>query len=1035
MSQINDCDYSILTEFFTQSVIEEFKASAINPFLCLLNAEFLTGDQAIAELLQDTEGTHTNNGSLRKQYRDTYASIIADGGTSYTGIDIENSRASATCMTLKSKTPRTSKDGKVIKYENPLKTPCTAFYSVIDADTCKLIFKGQGIDIPADIDVDREWLLEEIVSGKVDGVWEWKNYCIDLSIKFWQWIIDNPKLDINLTEGCKKSLSGIGTGEICIGLSGIWNGTPGGALLPSLKLLAVPDRNVTIAFDRDSKRTAKDAAYKAITKLTKLLLAEKCEVFEAKWDGEKQGKGIDDLIAKCGTATFHKIIGGAFQIKPSATDDKASKEENKNKPSINFFVTSLEKGLQVIISEETATKEAVLAPVGNHIEAIAYVENIDTTGAGILLEFQTQRKQIRRFTVPRTTLVGDGLEALKFLADRGYHYIRSQKILLLDYLFKLGSETERVYEISDKTGWVKGSFLTPSKTYGDPDLRFREPEPDNIFTEIKGTLAGWKSDVAAKCAGNSRLIFSLGTVFAAPLLEPAQIESGGFHLVGTTSIGKTTALYVAASVTGLKNVPNWRSTSNALEGKAAEFNHMLLPLDELNQADPQTVGASAYMLGNGQGKARMTKTLTNTKPKTWELLFLSTGEFSMTDYLKQSKITVKGGMEARMPSIPADVGKGYGAFENIHGYNLAKSFVDALETSVRGHQGTALDEYLTRLVESRQVEGFDKELRERVHSIASSLSQQFNDTAIGRVAVRFALVQVGLELAHGYNLLPFPIKQCEWSVKLMFDTWVNSRGGAGSIEIKEACKRIEYLFVSNQHSDRIADPKDPNRIVRNLLAYKVGDTVTDDLEYCVPTAVFDKEFADGVEKNQLIGEILGRGWLKPSTQDGRKTVQRRIDGKRVWVYAFKPFWNSSNDETGDIEKEVVTLVTLVTGDESGSQSNTQPSPPVTSEENGLVTGGDTLESSDINNSSYPSPVSPVSPVEKHVIPDKVNHNKKNKHLEVGDRVTNFQSQTGTVKDSRTHTTPNGTKVPQALVDYGNEQRWSDFDVLRLVEVA
>ena len=66
-----------------------------------------------------------------------------------------------------------------------------------------------------------------------------------------------------------------------------------------------------------------------------------------------------------------------------------------------------------------------------------------------------------------------------------------------------------------------------------------------------------------------------GHRFAAPLLEPAQIESGGFHLVGTTSIGKTTALNVAGSVAGLKNIPNWRATVNALEGKAVESNHML----------------------------------------------------------------------------------------------------------------------------------------------------------------------------------------------------------------------------------------------------------------------------------------------------------------------------------------------------------------------------------------------------------------------------------------------------------------------------
>ena len=155
------------------------------------------------------------------------------------------------------------------------------------------------------------------------------------------------------------------------------------------------------------------------------------------------------------------------------------------------------------------------------------------------------------------------------------------------------------------------------------------------------------------------------------------------------------------------------------------------------------------------------------------------------------KILAKGGMEARMPSIPADAGKGFGVFENLHGHKTSKEFVVALESSIRQQQGTALDKYFTQLVEVRKSEDWDKQLRERVHAIASELSQQYNNMAIGRVAVRFALVQVGLELAHNFGLLPFPIEECWWAISQMFTAWVGFRGGDGSIEIKEACIKIE----------------------------------------------------------------------------------------------------------------------------------------------------------------------------------------------------------------------------------------------------
>jgi len=634
---------------------------------------------------------------------------------------------------------------------------------------------------------------------------------------------------------------------------------------------------------------------------------------------KKEGMDIGDEIRDYGykkDQIFDRIV--AAEVFNQLTTPLLSPKSARQKP---HFTTSWEDGLKYVTYKKDekdddedegdgdGEKKPSSRSVGNHIEAIAYCENPEGGGTGILIEFRNQRGKACRVLIPRSTLTGDAAESLRLLADLGYHYHRKQKQLLLDYLFGLGDEVDRLYTISDKTGWVNGSFLTPAKTYGDPDLRFRDPEPDNSLTDIKGHREGWKNEVAAKCGGNSRLIFALGTVFAAPLLEPAQIESGGFHLVGTTSIGKTTVLNVAASVAGLKSIPNWRSTSNALEGKAAEFNHGLLPLDEIGQAEPQTVGASAYMLGNGVGKQRMAKTLITIKPKTWLLLFLSTGEVAMVEYLRQAKISAKGGMEARMPSIPADAGKGYGVFENIHGYWTSGDFVAALETAIRKHQGTALDAYLTQLVETRKAEGFDKELRERVHSIANKLSQKYTDSAIGRVAVRFALVYVGLELAHRYNLLPFSVKYCWWSVKRMFEAWVNIRGGEGSIEIKEACNKIEHLLESNQYGDRVQvlrkDVQSHTYSVengsscRNMLAYKAADFLTDSIEYWVPLTIFNKEFADGVDRVELVKELQSRGCLKPSGDKTRATLRRSIGKKRQYFFVFHEFWIDSDDQKSD----------------------------------------------------------------------------------------------------------------------------------------
>jgi putative DNA primase/helicase len=111
-----------------------------------------------------------------------------------------------------------------------------------------------------------------------------------------------------------------------------------------------------------------------------------------------------------------------------------------------------------------------------------------------------------------------------------------------------------------------------------------------------------------------------------------------------------------------------------------------------------------------------------------------------------------------------------------------------------------------------------------VHLVAAKLAEGTIDSAIGRVAKRFALVQVVLGLAHKYDLLPFPVEQIEWAIATCFKDWLVARGGDGSIEVKQAIDRIEHLLVTNEFSDRVFDLRDGDtKTVRNLLAYrKVG---------------------------------------------------------------------------------------------------------------------------------------------------------------------------------------------------------------------
>jgi putative DNA primase/helicase len=582
----------------------------------------------------------------------------------------------------------------------------------------------------------------------------------------------------------------------------------------------------------------------------------------------------------------------------------ASKSQGKEKTSKRSrFTSTIEDGLAKVRFDEDGEIQGTPESIGNHLAAIACVDNPEKDGAALLLEFKTFKGDIRRWTMLRSYLAGDGSAIAEGLLSRGYNFKRKQKGALLDYIQGLGADVEKTYTVTNSSGWVGKSFVLPHKTYGDENLKFRDVDPSpEAITETKGTLQGWKDNVASRCAGNSRLILALGTSFAAPLLPIVDIESGGFHLVGATSQGKTTILSVAASVTGVKDIPHWRTTTNGLESTATAFNHLCLPLDEIGQADPKDVGNIAYMLANGQGKARMKRDLTNRKGKTWRLTIFSSGEVGIGDYMKQANIIQKGGQEVRLPDVPAvPEGSIYGCFETIHGADTAVQFVSALDAAVKEHHGIALDTFLSRLVVDITDPSFASNLSKQVHLVAAKLSEGTIDSAIGRVAKRFALVQVSLGLAHKYGLLPFPIEQIEWAISTCFAAWLKSRGGDGSIEVKQAIEKIEHLLVTNEFSDRVFTlPANSDRPVRNLLAYRKVAQEGQTEEFWVPPSVFDKEFCDGVNKSELVKELQRIGWLLPPRPDGKAMLQRRVNNKRGYYYVFGKRENSGeSSESGE----------------------------------------------------------------------------------------------------------------------------------------
>ena len=833
---------------------EEFRASAIADDIAALNFRTWNPldendlDEVFTLLVSEPE--HRNNGTLAGRSANDLANTLRSGGWIFEGHQ---------GVSVKPDSPRKNAEGKVIKYESPR-----------GAGNQQLFIPHVSIRI-----------ADEMM-GKLGAVREHAELLPPATKdrEFWGWFLSTD-LPLIVTEGTKKAAALVSAGYAAIALNGVWGwGTnekdmfgevERGNRGESLKILNpdlepfLDDREIVLAFDRDESPLTVRKVEAAKTRFRQEIESIVAGVTQLKWSGHK---GIDDLIAAKGVKALDKAYVKRLELVLPVAKNVC-------------FTSSIEDGLEKVTNTSSEY-------IGNHLTAIAVIDNPDQDGAALLLEFQTFKGDIRRWTMLRAFLAGDANSIVEGLLSRGYAFKREHKGLLLDYLYGLGKHIPETYTVTDSSGWVGKSFVLSHKTYGDENLKFRSVDPSpEAMTEIAGTLQGWKDTVAARCAGNSRPILGLGTSFAAPLLPLIDIESGGFHLVGGTSQGKTTILSVAASVTGVKEIPHWRTTTNGLESTATAFNHLCLPLDEIGQADPKDVGNIAYMLANGQGKARMKKDLTNRKGKTWRLMVLSSGEVGLGTYMKQANITQKGGQEVRLPDVPAvPSGSKYGCFETIHGADTGEQFVSALEAAVKTHHGTALDAFLSRLVIDAADPAFVGNLSKQVHLVAAKLSEGTIDSAIGRVAKRFALVQVALGLAHKYDLLPFDIDQIEWAIATCFKDWLIARGGDGSIEVKQAIERIEHLLVTNEFSDRVFDLRDGDtKTIRNLLAYRKVGIEGDTEEFWVPTTVFDKEFVAGVNKAELVKELQRLGWLLASS-DGRPTLERRVNGKKSRYFIF-----------------------------------------------------------------------------------------------------------------------------------------------------
>ena len=637
---------------------------------------------------------------------------------------------------------------------------------------------------------------------------------------------------------------------------------------------------------------------------------------------------------------YQSIVDAAVEAHEIADADSAGGVEYPK----NYVMTP--SGLVYLMPAPSSREFASDTEIEVTTRPFAVISAVDTRSAadaGLLLRWKNDQGRVQEFVAPKREISNVKSDLFSRMAGLGFGFNPAQAQHLRTFFMKIYCNS--FTQIVDKVGWsesgkgVFDTFIVPGGdvlSSSDERIIFKN---DNVDTEVlkalhspAGTLAEWQESIAAYARGNSRLIFAISAALASPLLPLLKVPGGGFHFYGRSSRGKTTMLTVGASVWGDTNDPGntiikkWKSTANAMEGLLERVSETCAFLDESTNAPGRTIGDIVYLASDGEGKNRATRDVGLRKGKTFRLIFVSSGEKSLSDQIAADAGAIQGGQDARMPSIHALVSETNGAFDNIHGFDDPAYFSKYLTGKCKECHGVAGRHFIKELMHEIKDKG-----QEYVVDLINGQIARFRekyvrsgiDGQVERVADRFALVAAAGEMAIWLGVLPWEEGEAMAEIGRVYEDWIDGRGGDGSREdinlIKalreflmrhglrrfDSLRRIETASGGGQEGtadDFVSNVTDRGGF-REQVSANNNETVFYD--YVIPAATWDSFVRDDLKATSMTGidaakAIREAGFLKVGSRG--MTVKRTLPtvGKQVRCYTIlHTIMKDDNEEADD----------------------------------------------------------------------------------------------------------------------------------------
>ena len=498
------------------------------------------------------------------------------------------------------------------------------------------------------------------------------------------------------------------------------------------------------------------------------------------------------------------------------------------------------------------------------------------TEHGLLLRFQNAAGRWREWSMPMGLLKGSGEELRGELLTLGVRIDPASHRLLNAYL--MSRYPKRRVLAATATGWhADGAvFVLPNRVIGGGDVRFQSEYAQHDEFVTGGTMDGWRREIAARCVGNPMLAHAVSAALAGPLLTKVHRIGGGFHLVGDSSTGKSTALSAGASTWGGPGfVRTWRATANGLEGIAAALNDTALILDEISEADPRELGAVIYAIGNGTGKSRASRTGGARAVRRWRVMLLSSGERTLSATMTEGGKRTKAGQEARLLDIPCS--RRFGLFDELHGFPNGRALSDALRTAAATHHGHAGPAFVERLVND------PGDVGEALAAIQARPEFAADTSLEGRAAGAFALAALAGELATDYGITGWPQGEALAAAAIAYQAWKTHRG-KGQTETRQILEAIGD-FVSRHGDARFSHVLNGDGpLIRDRAGWYRD--IEDGRAYLFTRAGL-REAAAGFDFRRALDAMDAEGWIIDRDKD-KRTKATKVQGRTEHLYAITP---------------------------------------------------------------------------------------------------------------------------------------------------